>query len=63
MSVKVAVRVRPFNEREKNGNSDCCIKMVSHTEINAPAGGSAKYVMPQSYLYFLVSLFQDANCL
>jgi len=29
MSVKVAVRVRPFNEREMKGNSKCCVKMVS----------------------------------
>jgi len=28
-SVKVAVRVRPFNEREKG--SKCCIAMVSTT--------------------------------
>jgi hypothetical protein len=26
--VKVAVRVRPFNEREKNLNAVCCIDMV-----------------------------------
>ena len=26
-SVKVAVRVRPFNQREKNMNSECIIKM------------------------------------
>ena len=28
MSVKVAVRVRPFNAREKERNSTCCIDMV-----------------------------------
>lgn len=27
MSVKVAVRVRPFNDREKG--SKCCVRMVS----------------------------------
>ena len=27
MSVKVAVRVRPFNERERNMDATCCIKM------------------------------------
>jgi len=27
MSVKVAVRVRPFNEREIKGNSKCCVNM------------------------------------
>jgi hypothetical protein len=29
MSIKVAVRVRPYNDREKQGNSTCCVKMVS----------------------------------
>lgn len=33
MSVKVAVRVRPFNQREKDGNSRCCIKMEGPTTI------------------------------
>lgn len=28
MSVKVAVRVRPFNQREKDNNSILCIDMV-----------------------------------
>ena len=27
--VKVAVRVRPYNEREIKGNSQCCVTMVS----------------------------------
>lgn len=30
MSVKVAVRVRPFNQREKDNNSVLCIDMVIH---------------------------------
>lgn len=29
MSIKVAVRVRPFNEREVKGGSQCCVRMVS----------------------------------
>jgi len=28
MSVKVAVRVRPFNQREKDNNSVLCVDMV-----------------------------------
>ena len=28
MSIKVAVRVRPFNQREIALNAKCCIKMV-----------------------------------
>lgn len=33
MSVKVAVRVRPFNQREKDNNSVLCIDMVYHRLI------------------------------
>ena len=29
MSVKVAVRVRPFNQRELDRNPKCCIEMVT----------------------------------
>ena len=29
MSVKVAVRVRPFNQREKDNNPMLCIEMVN----------------------------------
>lgn len=28
MSVRVAVRVRPFNQREKDREPQCCVKMV-----------------------------------
>lgn len=31
MSVKVAVRVRPFNEREKAAGSTCCVLMNGPT--------------------------------
>ena len=42
MSVKVAVRVRPFNEREKNLGASCCISMVGpSTIIKDPSGGDA----------------------
>ena len=41
MSVKVAVRVRPFNQREKDGNSVCCVKMNGpQTIVCDPATGS-----------------------
>jgi len=30
-SVKVAVRVRPFNSREKNANAACVVTMVGNT--------------------------------
>ena len=32
-SVKVAVRVRPFNGREKNANAACVIAMAGSTTI------------------------------
>ena len=34
MSVKVAVRVRPFNQREKDRDSTCCIDMVFYILFN-----------------------------
>ncbi len=43
MSVKVAVRVRPYNQREKDRNSKCCIKMAGPTTcIVDPASGKDK---------------------
>jgi len=36
MSVKVAVRVRPFNERERNLGTVCCIKMDGPRTIITP---------------------------
>lgn len=43
MSVKVAVRVRPFNEREIKGNSKCCVKMQGPTtQLVDPATGKDK---------------------
>lgn len=40
MSVKVAVRVRPFNEREKNLNPKLCVSMDGPmTTIFDPKGG------------------------
>ncbi len=31
MNIKVAVRVRPFNSREQQMNTDLCIKMNNNT--------------------------------
>ena len=31
-NVQVAVRVRPFNEREKNMKAECCIRMLRETQ-------------------------------
>ena len=42
-SVKVAVRVRPFNKREIDNNSECCIKMAGKmTSITDPSTGQTK---------------------
>lgn len=42
-SVKVAVRVRPFNQREINAGSDCCINMEGDTTtIRDPQTGVIK---------------------
>ncbi len=41
MSVKVAVRVRPFNERESG--SKCCIRMVSVAVVKSIAEWTLNY--------------------
>ena len=33
MSVKVAVRVRPFNDREINMNAKCCVQMIKNQTV------------------------------
>ena len=33
MSIKVAVRVRPFNDRELKSNPRCCIEMNGPTTV------------------------------
>jgi hypothetical protein len=39
--VKVAVRMRPFNEREKKMGATCCIRMVGNqTLITNPDDGA-----------------------
>mmetsp|Transcript_33536 Transcript_33536/g.51550 ORF Transcript_33536/g.51550 Transcript_33536/m.51550 type:complete len:146 (-) Transcript_33536:4057-4494(-) len=40
MSVKVAVRVRPFNERELKSNPQCCIKMDGPSTVIQNQDGS-----------------------
>jgi hypothetical protein len=43
MSVKVAVRVRPFNEREMKLDAEVCVRMAGPTTtIVDPASGKAK---------------------
>lgn len=42
MSVKVAVRVRPFNKREKELNCELCVAMNGNTTTLLPPKGSAE---------------------
>ncbi|XP_060068434.1 kinesin-like protein KIF28P [Ylistrum balloti] len=50
-SVKVAVRVRPFNQREKNAQSSCVISMSGNsTTITDPNSGQSKtFAFDHSY--------------
>ncbi|CDJ48141.1 kinesin, putative [Eimeria brunetti] len=52
-SVKVAVRVRPFNEREKNMNAQLCISMEGKAttidNIEDPKGGKKTFSFDYSY--------------
>lgn len=50
MSVKVAVRVRPFNPREKERDPVCCIKMVGNTTIMFDElGGKKEFAFDHSF--------------
>jgi hypothetical protein len=42
MSVKVAVRVRPFNPREIELNSELCVEMEGNTTILLEPNGKAR---------------------
>jgi hypothetical protein len=48
-NVKVAVRMRPFNQREKDRNAGLCIRMVKETQstlITDPASGVCSPAQP-----------------
>ena len=50
MSVKVAVRVRPFNTREKDNNSICCIEMTqTQTTIKDELGQPRTFTFDHSF--------------
>ncbi|XP_078314013.1 kinesin-like protein KIF28 isoform X2 [Crassostrea virginica] len=60
-SVKVAVRVRPFNQREKNAGSGCIISMKGDsTTIKNPENGSTK-VFAFDYSYWSHDGFQESD--
>ena len=50
MSVKVAVRVRPFNTREKDNNCTCCIEMTeTQTSIKDELGQPKTFTFDHSF--------------
>ena len=50
MSVKVGVRVRPFNAREKDRESKCIIEMIQNqTRIHDDAGGEKTFTFDHSF--------------
>ena len=50
MSVKVAVRVRPFNTREKDNKSTCCIEMIQNqTKIKDELGQPRTFTFDHSF--------------
>ena len=56
-NVRVAVRVRPFNKREVDGGSKCCIRMDKDTHatfISNPEDGTEKqFTFDYSYNSFV----------
>ncbi|KRX03487.1 SMAD/FHA domain [Pseudocohnilembus persalinus] len=50
MSIKVAVRVRPFNQREKNLNSKLCVDMVGNTTV-LKSDGRDDYHKERNFIY------------
>lgn len=52
-AVKVAVRVRPFNSREKERNAQCCIRMNGKQTLiydpSKPKEKPRKYTFDYSY--------------
>ena len=51
MSIVVGVRVRPFNTREKDRNSVCCIQMPggNQTIITDDVGKEKKFTFDHSF--------------
>lgn len=51
MSVKVAVRVRPFNQREKDLGAKCCVKMNGPTTaiVDPETGKDRPYTFDYSF--------------
>jgi hypothetical protein len=58
MSVQVAVRVRPFNKREKDMNCEICVSMTGNTITLMPPKGSAEAKRDFSFDHALWSFDQ-----
>ncbi len=58
MSVKVAVRVRPFNEREKKLGCECIVDMQDPTTILKPFKGEAERKFTFDYSFWSFDGFQ-----
>ena len=51
-NVRVAVRCRPFNTKEKNANEVSCVKITKeHVTIINPAGTGEEYNFGFDYIY------------
>lgn len=60
MSVQVAVRVRPFNKREKDLGCELCVGMNNNTTTLLPPKGSAEAKRDFTFDHSLWS-FDDFN--
>eukprot|EP00916_Digyalum_oweni_P022861 GHVL01037854.1.p1 GENE.GHVL01037854.1~~GHVL01037854.1.p1 ORF type:complete len:935 (+),score=194.69 GHVL01037854.1:93-2897(+) len=58
-SVKVAVRCRPFNEREKNMNATCCIKMEGNSTTIFSEEDKTKKTFAFDYSYWSHDGFEN----
>lgn len=61
MSVKVAVRVRPFNKREQSLNCECCIDMKDPATILKPHKGEAERVFTFDYSFWSFDEFKEES--
>lgn len=61
MSVKVAVRVRPFNQREKNLNTSLCIKMVDNQTCLIDDEGNVVKTFAFDHSFWSFDGFKDVD--
>jgi hypothetical protein len=53
-SVKVAVRVRPFNQREKDANAKLCVSMTGNQTICTDPKSNEEKKFAYDFSYWLV---------